>query len=168
MKHKTFQKFSLNVFTRSQIWRSWRPGNRADSPDPTVWKLLFNALQHSTSIMNRSAILYKYHISRIALMSWEQIVSKYPFFTLSLMTFQTSKTGGRNILLCEKTGHAITEVKLCGAFYTCFGRSEPHIRHFWLFRFPDIENLHSSEKVVLEIRIQFLTHYDNIEQNQSS
>lgn len=114
----------------------------------------------------------KHHLGQISCLphSFEtvkNVVLKNLFVTLCGNVFIFRKK--QSPIFRDKPHYTITNRELCGAFYICWGRSEPYFTQSFLLQFSDCENPHLSENQFhVDIRTYFRARYDDIEQSQSS
>ena len=81
------------------------------------------------------------------------------------ITFSFSEEYSFLISFLNPAYQIATERELSSFLYTSFGRFDPRIRQFWIFTFPESENLHSSENQPFQgIWDHFSTLVDNAEQ----
>lgn len=107
---------------------------------------LFKIVTYYTSIMRRSTMLLKSHVSWIFSKSFKSIVRKYVSTSLSCYVL-VFKTVGLFTSISRSKKYDNRE-RFCSIRFTCCGRSEPHIWQFWLFTVPENEKFSLIAKTI--------------------
>lgn len=109
----------------------------ACSPEPTAWNLSVQVLPYSNVLLKISSIPLEYNVFQIVSKSGKNVVSRHPFLTLSGNVLNEEKI--RSNYFCDRPHRIIVKRQLCRTLYTSCDRSEPRIRRFRLFTFPEGE-----------------------------
>lgn len=86
-QNKMVSYIAWMAVAQSLFLQTYRPGNQARSPQPTVWRLLVWVLPYANGIMRRRIIQWKYHAFQIVSKSGIHKVSRHSFVSLSCNAF---------------------------------------------------------------------------------